>query len=353
MPRFTVIHADKPSVGRGCRGRTLSLFLKCFAGQRNVRDLKSSNLSRRRMESADYLFIGIPTRLTSSQLSSFNARNVILFDYADCPEADWNDSDRKFLTSLTDRYFKPCVSNHWNPKVHWGCLPLRRNWKLTTELIKRRVREKGKPQIPEKKYDIGFMGYPTCLTEKYGANHFQYPQRINWMKELAGQRDWTKWGGICSNTKWRKKLEQTHGDLSDIYIRNNRLPYRHYFKHLNQCRTVLTPAGNARWTYRHYESVYTRSMMLSTDLSAYRLLIPLPKSNLVYVEDHASILPFISLATSLFNKNSELVLDAERELEQYLRNGQYSRQRPLVWERFESELSGAFEHGTNRLRHAS
>lgn len=353
MPRFTVIHADNPSVGRGCRGRTLSLFLKCFAGQRNVRDLKSSDLSRRRMESADYLFIGMPTRLTSSQLASINARNVVLFDYDDLPEANWGDSDRKFLTSLTDRYFKPCVANHWDPQWHWGCLPLRRNWKLTVELMRRQFLEKGKPRLPKKKHDIGFMGFPTCLKEKYGTQYVDYPQRIEWIKALAGQLDWTRWGGICSNPRWRASLEQSHGDLSDIYVRDKRVAYRQYFKHLNECKLVLTPAGNARWTYRHYEAVYARAIMLSTDLSTYRLLIPLPKQNLIYVEDHQSILPFIHTGVSFFDTNPECVLEAEKDLERYLWCGRYSRRRPLVWERFESELSGMFAHGTHSLRRAS
>ena len=75
-------------------------------------------------------------------------------------------------------------------------------------------------------------------------------------------------------------------------------------------------------------------MILSTDLSESRLLIPQPVQNLVYVEDHKPVSPFIPVAHSLFNVNPDCVLDAERELERYLRFGQYSRRRPRVWKRF-------------------
>ena len=103
---------------------------------------------------------------------------------------------------------------------------------------------------------------------------------------------------------------------------------------------MLAPAGRSRWTPRLHEVVYARSMILSTDLSESRLLIPQPVHNLIYVEDHKPLSHYVPVAQSLFNENPDCVLDAERELERYLRFGQYSRRRPRVWERFEEELIG-------------
>ena len=89
MSRFLVIHSDDPSLGRGSRGQTLANFLRCFAGYRNVRELASSELSRRRSETAECVFIGVPTRLKPEQLSLLRASQIILFDYTDAPDTTW------------------------------------------------------------------------------------------------------------------------------------------------------------------------------------------------------------------------------------------------------------------------
>ena len=60
MSRFLVIHSDDPSLGRGSRGQTLASFLRCFAGYRNVRELASSELSRRRSETAECVLYRSP-----------------------------------------------------------------------------------------------------------------------------------------------------------------------------------------------------------------------------------------------------------------------------------------------------
>ena len=342
MSRFLVIHSDDPSLGRGSRGQTLANFLRCFAGYRNVRELASSELSRRRSETAECVFIGVPTRLKPEQLSLLMASQIILFAYTDAPDTTWGASDSSFLLSLTNRYFKTCVEPQWDPSIHWGCLPVQTSWKLTLELWKRSVREwRGGGKIPKKEVDIGLIGGSDSFQQKLGSKKVLYPQHLKWMKELACQNRWTKWGGICVDKKGLADLQDRYGNVSDIICRqSSRLTYRKLFQKMSASKVMLAPAGRSRWTRRLHEAVYARSMILSTDLSESRLLIPQPVQNLVYVEDHKPVSPFIPVAHSLFNVNPDCVLDAERELERYLRFGQYSRQRPRVWERFEEELIG-------------
>lgn len=340
MPRFTVILSDSTTAGRGVRGRSLVQFLKVFAGQRNVRVYHPRQIQSRRFYDSDYLFIGVPTHLSADQSSRLRAKQTILFDYDDLPETQWGHSDTSFLRSLTDQYFKPCFESHWDSRWQWGCLPLRRGWKLNHYLMRENLLERFRARrVPEKDTDVGFLGCPTCL-RLTGPNGLRsYPQRIEWLTELVRQTNYSWWGGFSVDSKWRGYLENRFGDLSDLCFDTRRLAFRKYFAKLRACRAVLTPSGNARWTYRHYEAVYTRSILVSTDLRETSLLIPLPKHSIVMVGDHEPLGPAIETALKQFADEPECVLESQRELEQFFLHGNYHRKRPLAWQRFDSQLN--------------
>ncbi|MDB4338662.1 hypothetical protein OAL43_02505 [bacterium] len=339
MSEFLVVQSDDSSTGRGVRGRTLVTFLRLFAGRRNVKVVKPSDLDRSRFHQTNCLFIGIPSRLKADQISRVNAKQIVLFDYHDTPESHWAYSDHRFLQSLTDRYFKPCVESNWNPTIKWGCLPLRRRFELNLKLRQRSFRERySSSVVPEKAFDVGFLGFPTSLILNDQTKSSRYPQRIQWMSELVRETDYSWWGGLCPNPKWRSELEQRHGNLSDLCSRESRLSFGRYFDALSSCRVILTPAGNARWTYRHYEAIYNRSVLISTDLSQSRFLIPLPQDCLINVKDFEAISPAVRDGLNLFQENPERVLLAEREMEKYFRYGDYSRKCPLSWDRFVAQL---------------
>jgi len=136
----------------------------------------------------------------------------------------------------------------------------------------------------------------------------------------------------------RADLQQHWGDLSEVCVPGKRIPFRHYFRQLESCRAVLAPAGNARWTYRHYEAVYTQSVVLSTDLRSARLLVPIPDHNTVMIPDHQPLLPIIEQALS--QNDLEAGRENVKALEEYLHYGRFSRQRPLPWERFAAQIQG-------------
>ena len=339
MPKFLVVLSDSKLGGRGVRGRTLVQFLKTFVGAQNIQVVTPSKLQSRRFYHADYTFIGVPTSLNADQVSRFKSGEIYLFDYHDEPEARWDDSDQEFLTSLTNRYLKPAVDAAWDSSVLWGCLPLRRSWKLAHYLAKEHwLTARSGTGVPTKETDVGFLGKPTCLILRSSDGDKKYPQRMEWLLELARNTSFSWWGGLCVDSKSRGYLEHRYGELADICFHNRRIAFGKYFDRLRSCRVVLTPGGNARWTYRHYEAIYSRSILVSTDLTKTDLLIPLPKHTVIMVPDGVPIKPWIEQSIEQIESEPERVMESEHELEQYFLRSKYSRQRPLAWERFEIQL---------------
>lgn len=108
----------------------------------------------------------------------------------------------------------------------WGCLPLRRSWKLAHHLDRELwLRPKHGFQVPNKDTDVGFLGKPTCLLLRTAEGEMKYPQRVEWLLELARESSFSWWGGLCVDGKSRGYLQHRYGELSDIFFTTNELHF--------------------------------------------------------------------------------------------------------------------------------
>ncbi len=337
MTKFQIVLSDDRNSGRGVRGLALYWFLTTFYGRSAVRVCHPSELDRKRSQSAEYLFIGLPSSLTKEQLAKVRFREAVFFDYQDRPEPQWRDDDRDFFLSLTNRYWKPCVQDDWSPALRWGCLPIRRSPKLAAYLRAQHWRSRR----PKKEYDVGFLGGPTAL--KYLDHAELYFQRVEWLLELRRRHpELSFWGGLTLNRYTRESVEKRFGDSAEIAFPRRKVNFFHYFHQLSQCRVALSPAGNARWSYRQYEAVYARAFVVSTDLNKARMLIPLPRESVVMVPDRAPVVPYVLKALERLEHGGDVVDEGIRFLEGYLHFGQYARKKTLILERFLEQLSDAY-----------
>lgn len=288
--------------------------------------------------SARVVFVGLPTALGKQHLSRVKYSEMVLFDYHDTPAIHADYSDLDFLLGLTDRYWKPCVEATWRKDIRWGCLPLRRSATLSNLLRVQALKTAVFGQSP-KRVDVGFVGLPTSLRIlNQSGDTTYYPQRVEWVTELHRELSrYSFWGGLVLNPTWKKQLQEQHGDLSAVEFGRRRMSYWRYIQELQSCRVLLTPAGNARWTYRHYEAAYAGAVLLSTDLRNTQLLAPLPKTNAIMVPDNTSIIPYLDEALDL-SKDTESLSRGIDELEQSFQFGSYSRKKRHLLDRFLAQL---------------
>jgi hypothetical protein len=78
--------------------------------------------------------------------------------------------------------------------------------------------------------------------------------------------------------------------------------------------------------------------VVTCDLRHVRTLIPLPLENMVHVSDGASVLASIDRALAQRSESPELAEANIRFLEQYLQDGDYTRQKPELMDRFLAQL---------------
>ena len=317
-------------------------FLRTFVPSRDIEVVSPSQLLRRSNRRFETVFAGLPTSVSRDHLRGLSFNELVLFDYHDTPEVYGEDTDIEFLSTLTNRYFKPWIESTWSSDWNWGCLPLRRYTKLTNALrlqaLVRRV------VSDEFRHDVGFLGYPTAMTTVLaGGERTGIRQRIDWMHELidGGYVDDDRfWGGLILNKAWRDALRDELAELSPVIFSQRRINFYRYFQELRSCRVVLTPAGNARWTYRHYEAVYAGATLVSTDIRNARFLVPLPSEQMIMVPDRKSLLPYLQAALDIDDdERSTRAAEAIGYLERSYRNGAFSKHRPLPYERFLAQLS--------------
>lgn len=117
--------------------------------------------------------------------------------------------------------------------------------------------------------------------------------------------------------------------------------FSQYFSGLCKSKVALTPSGYAPWTYRHFEAIYAKCILVSNDLGHYEFLIPFPRTGMVEVRDGESVVPAIDAALAL-HEHSPDVVDANLEqLERWLDSGMYSRKRRDTLDRFFAQLDMA------------
>ncbi len=331
MAKFLILQADFPA-GRGVRGMNLHRFLTMFHGRRAVERISTADLARSGQKNCDTLFIGMPTDLRREALAQVRFRTAVLFDYLDSAGAAWGDSDKEFLRSLSDRYLKAWTEPGWDEGLRFGLLPIRRYPGLPLCLRYRRATAwLRSDREGDRIYDVAFAGLPT------GGS--QWNQRIAWLREVRGAGDrYRFWGGLMCPEEVKLRLQQEHGVGKELFYGRRRVGFFTYFRHLLRSRVALTPAGNARWSYRHYEAIYAGATVVTCDFRQARTLIPLPQDGMVHVPDGASVLGSIDRALALRSESPELAEANIRFLEQYLQDGDYTRKKPELMDRFLGQL---------------
>jgi len=330
MHKMVIVQSEMRS-GRGARGRNLHRFLATFHGRRNVSMLTVDHLRRRRQVSADWLFIGVPTSLDKECLCGVRYRNAVLFDYRDEPGPCWVESDQRFLRSLTDLYLKPWVEPDWDHGLRFGVLPIRRYQELVWALRTLRLLGRSPPALSERRYDVAFIGNCTSPDKSN--------LRVRWLREIKrAEPAYSFWGGIAASKADEKRLREKIDDVDDLLYPRRRIGFVSYFRHLRDTRVALTPAGNAPWSYRHWEAIYAGAILVSTDFRQIRTLLPLPLERMIHVPKSDSILSALERALALGRDQPDLVEENIRFLERYLQDSDYSRNKPALMDLFMDQL---------------
>jgi hypothetical protein len=355
MDRFTVIISDAAKHDRGYRGTRsfwwlatrfgayaelgLYWFLAEYFGRASVTLLRPSQLlnSDRRHET-DWLFVGLPTSLNKQHLERLRFRRMVLYDSTDLHGVNFGGSDVPLLLSHTNLCLKNFRDHRWELPVRVGFLPIKRpplNNRLHTALLMDAWKQRA-GIAPVKNFDVGFVARPTGTVETN--------QRLRWMLELKRDRpDMKLWGGLVGGDQWRAAF-QSHPDakaLEPCWLNRRKVGFFQYFSGLCQSRVALAPSGYAPWTYRHFEAMYARCVVVSNDLSHYEFLIPFPRERMVEVADGACVVPAIEKALELSRSHPEIVQENIEYLDRWLDRGRYSRWRSEPLERFLSELEPA------------
>lgn len=340
MPRFLIVRSMM-AAGRGVRGSNLLRFLRIFHGHHAVEMVDAKELERGPVRETDYLLLGVPTDLRPECLSRVRFRRAALFDYRERPGPSWTPETEPWLRSLTDIYLKAWVEDSWDDGLHWGVLPIRRHPGLTWHVKLLRGLFRGRyPNLCKRDYDVSFLG--NCTSLHLGTDLTQrYHQRIEWLQEIqCSEKRFAFWGGLQASQDSHARLSQEFGDISSLMAPSGRLFFSRFFYNLLRSKVVLAPAGNARWSYRHYEAIYSGAMLVSTDFRPVRMLIPLPLNDMQHVPDHAPVVPAIETALGRLVKEPDLPRRNVEFLETYLQNGDYHRSKPQLMDEFLSQLEG-------------
>jgi hypothetical protein len=341
---WLVITADPSGVGRGVRGYALVWFLRTYFGRRRVAKRTPEQVRRRSPPRADTLFIGLPSSLTPDEIDrlvdAVRPRRVVAFDYLDRHELAWTPEQEPAIRAHSDRYFKPWFEPAWRYNLRMGMLPLRTHRQLFLSIAWDRCRRQlGWRRRPQ--FDVGFLGRPNS-TRIVGADGQieKIEQRVNWLRELRDQApDITLGGGI---TEWDSDAFRlrmaTEPDLAGLCYERNKVNFPTYWRIVSNCRVLLSPGGNAPWTYRHYEALYAGAAVVSIDFRERDMLVPLPREGVIHVADRAPIVPAVRAALEQNLSHPELAEENFAHLERYLRYGSYARGRTALIDRFLAQL---------------
>jgi hypothetical protein len=331
MTKFLIVSGDGRG-GRGARGLNLYWFLAGFHGRRAVQIVSSSDLDAS-ARTCDVLFVGLPTKLRKDALAGIRFRQLVLFDYEDATEVLLNE-DQTFLPALTNRYLKVWVEPGWDAAWKFGVLPIRRQvLRLPTYLRYLRLTAMLGRREPERIHDVSFLGAPGGVVV---GN-----QRVRWLSEIARNNNgrFRFFGGLVASDEYRRELAEQKIDTTGVFYEGERMGFHGFFDSMRRSRAVLTPKGNARWSYRHYESIYAGAIPVSCDMRHSRTLIPLPLEGMVHVPDGASVMPAIDEALALERRSPDIREANVQFLERYLHYGDYSRKKPELMDRFMAQLT--------------
>ena len=352
MRQYTIVISDAAEHDTGFRGTKafwwlasrfgayaelgLYWFLSEYFGRSSVSLVRPSQLlCGTGTWETDWLFVGLPTTVGREHLRRVKFRRLVLYDSTDFDGINFGDSDKSFLLNQTNVCLKNWRESRWHHDFTVGLLPIKRpplNNKLRVALKVAALKKQFRCS-PSKEFDVGFVARPTgpvC------AN-----QRLRWLLELKRDRpELTLWGGLVGVDPWRQFVQSaTDAEaLESCWLKRRKIGFSQYFSGLCRSKVALAPAGYAPWTYRHFEAIYARCVVVSNDLSHYEFLIPFPRSGMIEVRDGESVVPAIDAALALYERAPEIVEANLEHLEHWLDAGRYSRTRRDTLDRFFAQL---------------
>jgi hypothetical protein len=330
VTKYLIVSADGSS-GRGSRGMSLYWFLSTYYGWGAVKIVSTKEL-RENEYSAETVFFGLPSEATKDDLARVRYRHLVIFDYQDAVQV-LIDQDREFLRGLTQTYLKVWNEPGWPSEWKWGVLPIRRQARLPLYLKFLKLASLFGAAAPDRVWDVSFLGAATGQELR--------SQRVEWLREIRGTRGRIKfWGGLVAPPAYREQLTRSGVDNNGLFYDGGRIGFNRFFDLMRKSKAVLTPMGNARWSYRHYEAIYAGAIPVSCDMRHAKVLIPLPLDGMVHVPDGTPALPRIEEAL-LLPTLTPGVREANVEfLERYLTDGDYARRKPALLESFQAQLPG-------------
>ena len=357
MTHYTVVISDAADHDAGFRGTRsfwwlaghfgayaelgLYWFLREYYGPAAVTLTRPSELLRQRGKlKTDWLFVGLPTTLSEEHLRRLDFDRMVLYDSTDLHGVNLDYSNQ----SLLFRHTNICLKNWRDDRLDYPCeiglLPIKRpplNNKMHAA-VRMASAKKRLGLAAKKAFDVGFVARPTGNIAKN--------QRIRWLIDLKNQRpDLKLWGGLVGGRPWREFAKEKSAEdlqiLESCWLDRRKIGFFQYFAGLCQSKVVLAPAGYAPWTYRHFEAIYARSIVVSNDLSHHEFLIPFPREGMVEVADGGSIVAGIEAALTLYESSPSVVESNVQHLDRWLDNGTYSRKRRETVDRFWAQLDAA------------
>lgn len=280
------------------------------------------------------MFVGLPTSLNAEHLRGIKFRRLVLYDSTDFDGINFQDSNREFLLGETNLCLKNWRDHRWNNEFFVGFLPIKRpplNNRLRAAVRISALKSKA-GFSRKKKFEVGFVARPTgAISEN---------QRVQWLLDLKENRpDLHLWGGLVGNGAMKELLSGSINAkiLESCWI-DKKIGFFTYFEGLRQSKVALAPRGYAPWTYRHFEAIYAKCLIVSSDLSHYEFLIPFPREGIVEVPDCESVVPSIERALELYENSPEIVDSNLEYLNNWLDDGMYSRNRRMALDRFSSQF---------------
>lgn len=353
MTHFTVVISDAADHDSGFRGSKpywwlaghfgayaelgLYWFLCEYYGRSSVTLTRPSELLRlNRKHKTDWLFVGLPTTLSDEHLKQIDFDKMVLYDSTDLHGVKLEYSDQSFLFSHTNT----CLKNWRDDRLDYPCdiglLPIKRP-PLNNKMHAAARMASTKHRFgwnSEKRFDVGFVARPTGDMSKN--------QRVQWLVDIKSQRpDWKLWGGLVGGRPWQDVARKASADLQVLescWLNRRKVGFFQYFSGLSQSKVALAPAGYAPWTYRHFEAIYARSVVVSNDLGHHEFLIPFPRDGMVEVVDGGSIVDGIESALTMYETNRDVVELNVQHLNRWLDDGSYSRKRRDTVDRFWGQL---------------
>jgi hypothetical protein len=339
-PRILVVLSDAlPS--RVDVGTTLGNFLGLWQ-PRACEVISTEALLQGPIRRPDLALIGLPSRFGPQHADRLKAARTVTFDYFDAPEPFWDESDRVLLRSISMCHLKTHRIQGRDQGIPIGLLPIRYNKAVTTVALAYRAsrpwraiqRLAGRIDRP---WDVSLQGSTTYLDKRTSDGGVErYEQRVEWMTELRSNAAWRSWGGLLP-IPYRTEADvvREHGPhAAALFAPGPRIPFGRYFRLMTRTKVALCPAGHARWTYRHVESVYAGCDVVSTDLSGIDTLVPIPLASFSLVPDRAAITPAVTAALHEWPERAHRRLAAYEALEEWLFGGRFARVRRRPYERF-------------------